>query len=220
MTGLICVLTGDLVRSTRMPAGKLQDLMVALSEEADRIRHWSSSASPPMERYRGDGWQLALTDPAHALRAGMLLRASIKRVDQQADTRLAFGLGRGTIATSLAESRGSAFERSGQQLERIKGADRWAVAGDPEELPTLPLLQALFAACEALCSGWTSKQADVFSRVADSERQTRKKPTYEELATTLGVTQQTVQEHFAKAHGRALLRSIRGFEQALGREPG
>lgn len=217
MTGMICVLTGDLVHSTRMPADHLQALMAALAEEADHVRRWTSPASPRMERYRGDGWQLALTEPAHALRAGLLLRASLKRVDQDVDTRIAFGLGEGVVETKLAESRGRAFERSGRQLERIKGADRWAVVGDPGDLPFLPLLHALFAACEALCSDWTSKQADVFARIAHRERDKHKKPTYDELAKELGVTRQTVQEHFAKSNGRALLRSIQGFEQALGR---
>jgi hypothetical protein len=68
---------------------------------------------------------------------------------------------------------------------------------------------------------WLDKQAGRrFFRVADSERTTHKKPTYDGLATTLGVTRQAVQEHFAKANGRALLRSIQGFEQALGRISG
>jgi hypothetical protein len=215
---MICVLTGDLVQSTRMPAGHLENLMAALAKEADNIRRWTSPASPRMERYRGDGWQLALLEPADALRASLLLRASIKRVDQEADTRIAFGFGEGVVEASLAESRGSAFERSGKQLERIKGADRWAVAGASGDLPFFPLIQALFAACEALCRDWTSKQAEVFARVADSERENHKKPTYSELATALGVTRQTAQEHFAKSNGRALLRSIQGFEQALGKD--
>lgn len=113
VSGLICVLTGDLVHSTRMPSGHLGNLMAALADEADRIRHWTSPASLRMERYRGDGWQLALMNPTHALRASLLLRTSIKRLDQEADTRIAFGFGEGVIETSLAESRGSAFERSG-----------------------------------------------------------------------------------------------------------
>lgn len=213
MNGIICVLTGDIVRSTRMESGKLDELMGSLSEGADKIRHWTQPTSPPLERFRGDGWQLALIEPMHALRAGLLLRSMVKKFDQDADTRIAFGIGFGALGAALAKSQGSAFELSGMRLEEIKGPDRWAIDGDfnPERL--VSLIKGLFAACEGLSSGWTSKQAEVFGLVAAPEE-----PKYAEVAELIGVRPQTVQDHFAKAGGRALLRAIHGFEEALGKK--
>lgn len=215
MPGMICVLTGDIVRSSDLGNGKLDELMQELDRGAETIRRWIEPASPRLERFRGDGWQLALTNPAQALRAGLLLRAIVKTFDQDADTRIGFGIGFGTLGAALAESRGSAFEMSGMQLEKIRGPDRWAIDGEFEQGRALPLVRALFSACEGLSSGWTSKQADIFARMAGPE-----KPKYAEVAETLGVSAQTVQEHFAKAGGRSLLRAIKGFEQALGSENG
>ena len=211
MSGMICVLTGDIVRSTELGDRKLDELMKALAKESDRIRKWTQPASPRLERFRGDGWQLVLTDPTYALRAGLLLRATVKKVDQDADTRIAFGIGFGTLGSALAESSGDAFEKSGVQLEKIKGQDRWAVDGDFESGHLLPLVRALFTVCEGLTSGWTSKQADIFGRMGVPE-----KPKYGEVAKKLGVSPQTVQEHFARAGGRSLLRAIHGFEVAVG----
>lgn len=95
MNSMICVLTGDTVRSTRMESERLDQLLSSLSEGADKIRRWTEPTSPPLERFRGDGWQFALIEPVHALRAGLLLRSIVKKFDQDADTRMAFGIGFG-----------------------------------------------------------------------------------------------------------------------------
>ncbi|MBL39277.1 MAG: hypothetical protein CMP07_12795 [Xanthomonadales bacterium] len=213
MSGKICVLTGDIVRSTRMESERLDELMRSLSEGADNIRRWTEPSSPRLERFRGDGWQFALIEPVHALRAGLLFRSIVKNFDQDADTRIAFGIGFGALGTALAGSQGSAFELSGMHLEEIKGPDRWAIDGDFKPRQLLPLIKGLFAACEGLSSGWTSKQAEVFGLVAAPEE-----PKYAQVAESIGVRPQTVQDHFAKAGGRALLRAIHGFESALGRK--
>ena len=210
MNGMICVLTGDIVRSTRMESEKLDKLMSALAEKANEIRHWTEPAGPRLERFRGDGWQLALFHPAHALRTGLLLRAVVRKFDQHADTRIAFGIGFGTLGAALAQSRGSAFEASGMGLEEIKGPDRWTIDGELKPERLMPLAKGLFAACEGLSNGWTSKQAEVFGLVASPAE-----PRYAEVAETLEVRTQTVQEHFAKSGGRALLRAIHGFEETF-----
>lgn len=211
MTKMICVLTGDIVRSTRLETGRLDELMTDLAEGAEQIRRWTDPASPPLERFRGDGWQLALTDPAHALRAGLVLRATVRKFDQEADTRIAFGFGTGRFGSTLADSAGPAFERSGARLEEIKSRDRWAIDGEFDSERVLPLVRGLFAACEGLSSEWTSKQAEIFGRMAAPE-----KPKYAGVANALDVSPQTVQEHFAKAGGRSLLRAIHGMERAFG----
>lgn len=211
MNGMICVLTGDIVRSTRMESGKLDELMDSLSEGADKIRHWTQPTSPSLERFRGDGWQLALTDTGHALRAGLVLRAIVKKFDQEADTRIAFGIGAGRFGSTLANSAGPAFALSGTRLEKIKSQDRWAIDGEFDSQQVLPLVRGLFAASEGLSSGWTSKQAEVFERLAAPD-----KPKYAQVAKALRVSAQTVQEHFAKAGGRSLQQAIHWFERAFG----
>jgi hypothetical protein len=215
MTGMICVLTGDIVGSTQLGRGKLDQLMTGLAEGANEIRHWTKPAALPLERFRGDGWQFALIDAAYALRAGLVLRAIVKKLNQEADTKIAFGIGKGEFGSTLADSGGYAFEVSGMRLEEFKSQDRWIVDGEFDSEQVLPLVRGLFAACEGLSSGWTSKQAEVFVRLATPE-----KPKYAQVAEALQVSAQTVQEHFARSGGRSLLQAIHRFEDAFGEKSG
>lgn len=205
----ICVLTGDIVRSSRLSRRELEALMRALAEGADMVRHWTSPASPPLERFRGDGWQLALNEPHWALRAGLILRATVRMVSRSADTRIGFGIGSGEFASDLAASSGSAFELSGEQLEQLSGPGRWSFAADGMPSARLDLTAALFTACEGWSSGWTSKQAEAVALLIRPEE-----PAIVDVAERLGVRAQTVQDHFAKAGGKALLQVLHQYENS------
>lgn len=205
----ICVLTGDIVRSSRLDRGELEALMDALAEGAERVRHWTSPASPPIERFRGDGWQLALREPHWALRAGLIMRATVRMASREADTRIGFGIGSGEFASSLAASGGSAFELSGERLERLTGPERWSFGADEKPSPQLDLAAALFTACEGWSRGWTSKQAQAVDLLVRPEE-----PAIVDVAERLGVRAQTVQDHFSKAGGKALLHVLHLYENA------
>jgi hypothetical protein len=207
----ICVLTGDIVRSSSYSDAQLQSLMAALHACCKTIRTWSEPMTPEMERFRGDGWQFVVGNPHHALRAGLLLRASVRALDAKADTRIGFGTGPGTVERALGSSSGPAFERSGTLLEQIKGPDRWAFHIDRLDSSIAAVVEGLFIACEAVSSTWTRRQAEVFGRVALPDE-----PTLAEVADEMQVKPQTVQDHFAKAGGRALLKVIHLFEQGQG----
>lgn len=205
----ICVLTGDIVRSSRLDEARLNQLMDSLESCSKKVIGWTRTPSPPMERYRGDGWQLALTDPMLALRAGLLLRASLRCLDRVADSRISFGIGPGKVGRSLAASSGPAFERSGTLLEAMRGPDRWAFDNLELDPPVQRLMSGLFIACEAVSSHWTRRQAEVFSLMATPDE-----PTHAEVASRLGVRAQTVQDHFAKAGGRALSQILDIYEHS------
>lgn len=209
MTERLCVLTGDIVQSTRLEKHALESLMRALGEAAHSIRRWTSPPSPPLERFRGDGWQLALTDPRLALRATLILRAALRMADPGADTRIGIGVGAAELASSLATSSGAAFEYSGMQLEKIKRPDRWSFQSDYASAPSLELIQALFTACEGWSRRWTAKQAETVLYLLQPDA-----PEMATIAEKLDVRPQTVQKHFAKAGGRALIQVVHLYEQA------
>ena len=48
MIGMICVLTGDIVGSTRLESGELDQLMTGLAEGANEIRHWTEPPALPL----------------------------------------------------------------------------------------------------------------------------------------------------------------------------
>jgi hypothetical protein len=205
----ICVLTGDIVRSSRLDPRELEDLMQTLKRSSESLRNWTSTKGRPLERFRGDGWQIALTESEFCLRAALFIRAAVRSWSNDADTRIGIGLGTGAIARTLASSSGAAFEMSGQQLEQIRGQERWSFDAEGMASPALELTRALLTSCEGWSSGWTSKQSQVVALAIQPD-----KPTMTEVANELNVTQQTAQEHFTKAGGRALLRVIEIYENA------
>lgn len=209
MTKRICVLTGDIVRSTRLEKHELESLMHSLLEAADSIRRWTSPPSPQLERFRGDGWQLALTEPRLALRAALVLRAALRMSDPGVDSRIGIGVGSAELATSLATSSGAAFEYSGTQLEKIRGPDRWAFQSEDATAPLFDLTKALFTACEGWSRRWTAKQAETVFHLLQPDE-----PEMAAVARQLEVRPQTIQKHFAKAGGKALIQVVHHYEQS------
>jgi hypothetical protein len=209
MTERLCVLTGDIVQSTRLEKHEFESLMRALVEAADSVRRWTSPPSPQLERFRGDGWQLALTDPRLALRATLVLRAALRMTDPGVDTRIGIGVGSAELASSLATSSGAAFEYSGMQLEKIKRPDRWSFQSEYAGAPLLDLARALFTACEGWSRRWTAKQAETVFHLLQPDE-----PEMASVARKLDVRPQTVQKHFAKAGGRALMQVVYLYEKS------
>src|SRR6202012_891309 len=93
MTELYAVLTGDLVKSSKLTPVELDGVREAIFEAADQIGAWQAGVivGAP-EFYRADAWQLLLSDPSKFLRVALYLRAALRR-QKRWDTRIAIGLG-------------------------------------------------------------------------------------------------------------------------------
>ena len=79
------VLTGDIIASSGMSAETLSGVRAGLQEAAEVFCNgYKSSVEARMDRaadidmYRGDGWQLLLTEQALALRLALFLRATLR----------------------------------------------------------------------------------------------------------------------------------------------
>lgn len=202
-----CVLTGDIVKSSALPAGVLDDVMQALARLAERITSWPGETNVRYERFRGDGWQMTLDQPAHALRACLFARAAVRSATSAGETRIGAGIGGAAIGAGLAESSGTAFERSGHSLETLKVHRLWHLDAGRDAPAGLALAPGLFAVCEEISRPWTMRQADIFMRLAVPNA-----PAMSEVADALGVQPQTIQTHFARAGGHGLLMAIEAFE--------
>ncbi|MBA4323617.1 MAG: hypothetical protein C0426_00775 [Rhodobacter sp.] len=126
----IAVLTGDLVASTRQPADRVDAAMQALRQSAGQVTAWQT---PPYDtrftRFRGDGWQIALTNPGLALRAAVVLQATLGA--RGLESRMSIGIGPAETlgTTDLSDAAGRAFELSGQGLDKMADTSRIAIAG-------------------------------------------------------------------------------------------
>lgn len=204
------VLTGDLVASSKLAPEELVRAMAALSSAAgEMMRAWGGAPSR-FETFRGDGWQCLGPEPRLALRAALVLRASLSALGRAFDTRISVGIGGARLgddgAIDLAS--GPAFELSGRALDTMEHARRFAVAWEaPPEGAALH--RAIFALCDEISRNWTPGQARVFARLlVECPR-----PNQEAIARSLDITQQTVATHLAGGGDWALQEALKAVEE-------
>lgn len=191
----LTVLTGDIVKSSRLEAARLNEVISALQTAADQARSWDGAgAAAHFTRFRGDGWQ-CLAGP-HTLRTALFLRASVRVLGRGFDTRISLGIGPGTVeGRDLSDSSGPAFELSGHGLDTMPRGARWAISG-----PSVTRqIEAVFTLCEELSRGWTPPQAAVLREVLPPGSGTQA-----EIGLHLGISQQMVAKHLAASGFRAL----------------
>lgn len=111
---MIAVLTGDIIKSQEIakPSIWLEALKNALDVLTKKEKFWSI--------YRGDSFQLELSDPMEAYMAAIYIKACIKTI-KNLDIRIAIGIGKKEHqGKDVSESNGPAFVYSGETLEELK----------------------------------------------------------------------------------------------------
>ena len=212
--GPAAVLTGDLVASTRHPAETIDDAMQRLHDTARDIGSWSS---PPQDtrftRYRGDGWQMVLAYPPHALRAAVVLQARLIAIGLR--TRIFIGIGaierRGK--DSLADASGEAFERSGRGLDALGDAWTLGIAGSgisPEDQMIADLLGERIGR-------WTGPQAEAAALQLAAVDRVR---TLSDIGTQLGISPQAVNDRVRGAGCATIASVLRRWETQKARDGG
>lgn len=206
----VCVLTGDIVRSGALSAETLDSVMAGIETFSGVVAAWPGSPAVREERFRGDGWQLYLGAPRWTLRVALGMRAAIRARHASVETRLAAAFGPVRLGTRLASSSGTAFEASGRALESLGTHRLWRFGGGLGSTALDGLADGLFAVCDRCSQGWTARQAEVFGRLAAPDA-----PSMIDVAAALEVAPQTVQVHFDRAGGHALLDAVARFEAAV-----
>ena len=207
------VLTGDLVGSTRVDRTLVDAAFKRLHAAAGEIGRWPGETGA-FERFRGDGWQGLLNDPARALRAALLFSAAVRSVDGRFSTRTAVGIGpAGAVSPDgLGASDGPAFRLSGRLLDSMPNQARMAAAFDDVARGGAGgWASAAFLVAGAIAQSWTARQAEVMVGLLALDP-----PTHAELGARLGVTKQTVQGHFDVASGPTLMAALAEVEAGLG----
>jgi hypothetical protein len=195
---IIAVLTGDLVASQRAGTARIDAAMQRLARTAQDL------GTTGITRFRGDGWQLALPDPAQLLRAVLMILADLRASGIGVDTRISVGIGPYTSmgTANLSDATGPAFVLSGQGLDAMPKQSRLAIAGGP------PWQMAIVDLIDWHTAHWTAAQAEA---VAMSLRHGEN---HQQLAARLGITRQAMQSRLAAAGINALDRAIAVFQGA------
>ena len=211
------VLTGDIIRSSRLERTAMEAVRSSLLHATSVVRRWKrGTISGKLEFFRGDGWQLVVTHPAMALRIGVFLRASLLATGL-ADTRIAIGLGEVDASsprrTSL--STGPAFALSGRALDTMTQYANMTI-----EVPKsagvlsswLPLIGHL---CDSLIEQWTQRQSEIVCAVIDP-----REPDYETVSQTIVpvVSKQAVAKALKGANWHVVREAIHQFEETPWKE--
>lgn len=204
----IAVLTGDVVDSRCVKDRprlyqRLDDGLASLAQ-----RHGGRA-----ERFRGDGFQLALPHPGSALTAAVALRAALiqhSEPEQRWDARIAIAVGpaRWQPGQRLADADEPPFVQSGLALDTLgQGDDRLALAPDKRDDGSLALLLRYV---DALIAGWSTYSAQVVGlSLAGS-------PSQQEMAERLGIRQPSVNKRLRAARWALLVDTLAHFEARLG----
>ncbi|GKY87588.1 hypothetical protein [Sinisalibacter aestuarii] len=204
----VAVLTGDLIGSTASGETATDEAMASLHKTTVEIAKWRG-VSPPLrffDRYRGDGWQILLTHPAYALRATLVLAATLASTAELPRTRIGIGIGPADIPDNkdFAASTGAAFIASGHALDTLPRARVFAIEGEH----VTSLHRAILALAEELSGRWTPEQAEATALYL-SPRQ----PTLAAIAERLGISTQAVSYRIRGAGARALRDAATWWEQ-------
>ncbi|MDF1853853.1 hypothetical protein [Pseudooceanicola sp.] len=210
MSTISAVLTGDLIESSNAEPDAVERAMRILSATADSIAGWQG---PPTDtrftRFRGDGWQMMLSaNPELALRAAIVLQASLRAAGPTPGTRIAIGLGHVDHFGSkdLSDARGTAFERSGQTLDSMGRTRRLTLAA-----PGLsPLADIIFDLIDERMTRWTPEQAEAAALYLLPDN-----PTLAAIAGPLAISPQAVSYRLGGAGGARLRKSLSDWEDEL-----
>lgn len=196
---IFAVLTGDLVKSSRLSAPELKQAMQILRDAAKRFQAaFPDSILGELDVYSGDGWQILMPDWRRSLRAAVFLRATIKGEKYlKLDSRVAIAWGKidqSSINPSrISESTGEAFTESGRALADMdRGAHMSLHAKANMGIADAGILSASVALLDNIVHKWKPAQARAVSYVILGLKQ-------EEAAEELKISQPTVHRSVTSA---------------------
>ncbi len=147
---LFAVITGDLVKSSSYQSTDYERLLYLLDQSL-------RSLSPPhyYNIYRGDAFQLLLTEPEQAVRAALLLRLNL--IAEASDARLCIAIGPAdNLRADIKTATGPVFTLSGTGLDQL-AQQRWSLYCADASQP----LDLLLRFADKLLLQLTARQAQV-----------------------------------------------------------
>jgi hypothetical protein len=201
------VLTGDLIGSTSAGPDAIDRAMHALANAARELSH-ETGQDTRFTRFRGDGWQIHLPHPRHALRACLMMIASLRASGHALATRISVGIGPVDRLgnTGLSEASGEAFVTSGHGLDMMPRSRRLIIAGGGADAKWHT---SLFDLIEWLSRRWSREQAEAVMLSLGPDR-----PAHADIAQSLGISRQALQARLVSAGYHAFQEALNTFESA------
>ncbi|WP_417608612.1 SatD family protein [Owenweeksia hongkongensis] len=179
------VIIGDIInsRNSETPKQWLNSLKTVLNEIGPEPKVW--------EIFRGDSFQVEVTDPKEALLIALKIKAALRSA-VNLDVRMAIGIGEKNYdAPKITEANGDAFVRAGELFENLK-KHTLAVSSPWEDVDSQMNLNIELALLTI--DNWTQNSAKTVELSI-----AHPKATQSELAKMLNISQSSVSERQKRA---------------------
>lgn len=208
------IITGDIINSRKLSNQELWQ-----NPLKNLLNEWGSSPEQ-WEIFRGDFFQLEISDPLQSLRAAIRIKALIKSLEinnqqkrkSDIDVRLAIGIGSKDFASNrISECNGSAFVFSGEKYESLR-KEKVTLAiksawDDFDRDINLYLKLALGS-----MDKWSYSSAEIVNMILKHPNKTQA-----EIGDLLGIGQNSVSGRFSRANLEEILEVEVMFKEKLRR---
>ncbi|MCR9014141.1 SatD family protein [Aquiflexum gelatinilyticum] len=199
---MLAVITGDIVDSRKL--ANQQDWYLPLES---LFNSWGPK-NETWEIFRGDSFQVEISDSLEALKKAMFIKATLKSIKSQSqqkrtapvDVRMAIGIGeREQNAESLGMRTGSAYINSGEAFEQLRTKEQNLLVKTPwedfDKEMNLMLKLALI-----IMDNWSNNSAEIMKIIL--ERPGLKQV---EIGEILGIEQNSVSARLRRAYHSEML---------------
>lgn len=163
---LYAVLTGDIVKSSRMSPANLKRLPGVLTTIFQSIDPICKPAGfvTQFSIFRGDSFQI-ICEPACAIKAWLLIRAGLRAaypapLSKSVDARIGIAVGKVTnMAKNITESSGEVFLLSGRLLEELKSPRLTGFASENKQTNREWNISLMLA--DDIIRRWTTAQCQI-----------------------------------------------------------
>lgn len=208
------VITGDIVGSSALKSGQRQELLDEMQRGSRALQQAFPKAAPlPVEIFRGDGWQMLLTDAVRSLRMALFYRAYLlahSPVAVRFETRLALAVGTVDFvpAKRVSQGDGEAYRESGRALENLRKKE-WMRLVLPQGA-TPEAVTAIVGLIDSHVQSWTGPQARAVSGALQGWSQSEITELWPDA-----IAQPTVGAHLDKAGWPAVATGLQCVERSI-----
>lgn len=211
---IVAIITGDIIHSSRLQTAERIQLMERLEQIFEDLE--AQSLLDGREIFRGDSFQLMLSNADEALKAALLIKTGLKKNiyevkegKQQADARISIGIGEISYqGERLGTSDGEAYRLSGRALDKMKKRNSLTINSIWREVNEE--MDVACALSEAIIGRWTQAQsAIIYAYLLNNKTQ-------QVLAKEFNITQGAVSQHLSEAgHMDAIRMFLERFRKVI-----
>lgn len=173
MTRTYAVLTGDVIKSSRLAPEVRQHVMDCIVQTGNRLPEIFAGVevSGP-EVFRGDSWQMLISDARYGLHSAFYLRAVLRSLFL-VDTRIGIGVGglERPPSAAVGSADGPAFRRSGRALDQLRRNETMLCLLEEEPTAINDMLNAGLRFGARWASQWSKVEAFAVARSLEGRKQ-------------------------------------------------